>query len=96
MKKITGFVLLLIATGYLVACTSMGASTTGDRANNVTTSAQYNSEDGKFQNQAKTSLATGRSWTTILYEYLFNGKERRPKEKLPEAPPALKKFLTVS
>jgi len=96
VKKIAGSLFVLIIAGYLVACTSMGAGTTGDRAQNITTSAQYNSEDGKFQNRAKTSLATGRSWTTILYEYLFNGKERRPKGKLPEAPPALSELDTKS
>ena len=96
IKKITWFVLLLITTAYMVACTSMGASTASNHANKIVSSAQYNSDSQQFQNPEEISLQTGRPWTTIAYEYLFNGHERRPKEKLPEAPPALSELDSKS
>ena len=96
MKKIAWFVLLIFTTGYMAACSSMGANTASDHVDRIVGSAQYNSEAQEFQNLQEISLQTGRPWTTIAYEYLFNGHERRPKEKLPEAPPALSELDSKS
>ena len=88
-KNLLWATFLFTGSAFLVACTSLGANTTGNRMDRITGSAQYNIDSQRFENPEVISLQTGRNWTTILYEYFFNGKHRRPQQKLPEAPPAL-------
>ncbi len=89
LKNLIWSIVLLSGSALLVACTSLGANTNGGRVDRITSSAQYNITSQRFENPEVISLQTGRKWTTIVYEYFFNGKERRPQQKLPEAPPAL-------
>ena len=67
----------------------MGANPADERLVGIKQSTQYNIDKNQFQNPKETPLTTGRSWTTVLYDYFFNGEDRIPKEKLPEAPPEL-------
>ena len=96
LKNLAWSIFLFTTSTYLVACTSLGADVAGDRVDRMTSSPQYNSQSQRFQNPEVIQLQTGRKWTTIVYEYFFNGKERRPQQKLPEAPPALSALQTKS
>jgi len=84
--------LTVLFTGFLLSCNSMGSDPEGERQQRIVQSSQYNAEKGKFENPVVISLSTGRPWTTILYEMLFNGEGREPSAKLPEEPPALSEF----
>ena len=70
----------------------MGSDPSGDRLDEIMNSPQFNNNEKQFQNPNPIPLATGRSWTTIFYEFFFNGEARTPQVSLPEDPPDISEF----
>ena len=94
MKEIVVVFVLLGLSLYIVACTSLGSNPTGNRLTKIEKSEQYNLNKKHFHNPKEIPLATGRHWTSIFFEFFFNGEDRLPNEKLPEDPPALSELKT--
>jgi len=83
---IKGFwiLVLFLLSIYLLACTAMGSNPSGERLERVAKSPQYNTKEALFQNPVVIPLSTGRPWYTVMYDFFFNGVDRKPSEKLPE------------
>ena len=90
MKKIvlSIFIFCVFALS-LLACTSIGGKSTGERLARIMKSKQYNAESGAFQNVRNIPLSPDRSMLRITYEIFFTGEDKFPVVKLPEAPPPL-------
>jgi len=79
----------LLVIGYFITRAPMGGTPSDDRLITIEKSIQYNLATAQFDNPSSTPLSTGRPMTAIMYDFFFNGEQRRPFGKLPEAPPAL-------
>lgn len=88
--KVTILILLLIPLLlYVVASTAIGVNPDGDRLARILKSEQYRHEQQAFANANAVPLRLGRSWTEVLHDYYSNTAEKKPRQKLPEAPPPL-------
>jgi len=75
----------------------MGGNPEGVHMDRIKKSPQYNISKEQFQNPKDTPLYTGkRSWIDMFIDFLFNGEERRPKQKLPEDKSTLDKLAIKS
>lgn len=94
MKKSSLIFLLLLSSVFLGlgSCTSMGTNPDGKRFEKISASANFNNTEEIFQNPVVIPTSLGRPWYEIMYDIVFNGENRTPNEKLPEAPPELRKL----
>ena len=100
--KILTTVAILIGVSSMLlfnACSSLGTRPNKEEKTQFNSSSQFNSETGQFENSADIDLSEmkKRSFTwKIIKEYLSRGKDRKPKEALPETKPQIDDFLNDS
>jgi len=74
----------------------MGTDPSSQHIENFTESKQYNTNEEIFQNPTVITTMLARPWYEVTYDFIFNGENRRPVEKLPEDPPALSELENKS
>ena len=89
-------ILLIPSLSLTIAWLPMGSNPQGERLERIIKSPQYNQNEQKLSNPVATPLSTGRPWTSILYDFFFNGEARRPPQKLPEVIPSAVELKTKS
>jgi len=93
LKLSLSVILIFIASFFVVVFmitrVPMGGTPSGDILLTIEKSQQYNLQKTQFENPKPTPLSTGRSMTDVMFDFFFNGEQRTPIGKLPEAPPAL-------
>ncbi|GBF49927.1 Zn-dependent hydrolase [Leptospira ryugenii] len=99
MRQIRALVIFLLSI-TLWQCRAFGKDPHGDHLEKIKKSTHYDPERDQFVNRRPDVLEKMReeqNFFSLLTKFLFGGgKERRPKERLPEIKPDLKEFVKPS